>query len=205
MQLSDINIGSFEVSLHWKGQLAEVMQKYNMVFSSDKLNCSKAKDFQHHIYVIEKRLFHLPHWTVKDAHLVTPQVDCLTALGENTIFNATYLIFGYYGIPVHEEDKKLTVLTTPVGLHQFNRVPHGLCNGPSDFTQQMINIFGDQKLFHYCDVLRAHWSLPQIIQRPSGGWSYSAEGVWVSVTPREVQFSCSKVLGAWVMSLMRGG
>ena len=82
--------------------------------------------------------------TVKDAHPVPHQADCLAALGGNAIFSAMDLTSGFYNVPMHEQDKKFTAFTTPVGLHEFNRLPQGLCNSPASFMRLMMSVFGDQ-------------------------------------------------------------
>ncbi|KAL0194912.1 hypothetical protein M9458_008484, partial [Cirrhinus mrigala] len=56
--------------------------------------------------------------TIKDAHPLPHQSDCLAALGGNTLFSTMDLTSGFYNIPMAEEDKKYTAFTTPVGLHE---------------------------------------------------------------------------------------
>lgn len=94
--------------------------------------------------------------TVKDAHPLPHQADCLAALGGNVIFSAMDLTSGFYNIVMSEEDKKFTAFTTPMGLYEFNRLPQGLCNSPASFMRLMTNIFGDQNfltLLCYLDDL----------------------------------------------------
>lgn len=54
------------------------------------------------------------------------------------------LTSGYYNIPLHEDDKKFTVFCSPLGLHEYNRLPQGLCNSPATFMRMMLTVFGDQ-------------------------------------------------------------
>ena len=92
--------------------------------------------------------------TVKDSHPVPHQADCSAALGGNAVFSAMELTSGFYNIPMHEQDKKYTAFTTPVSLHEFNRLQQGLCNSPASFMRLMMSIFGDQNfltLFCYLD------------------------------------------------------
>ena len=94
--------------------------------------------------------------TVKDAHPLPHQSDCLAALGGNCFFSTMDLTSGFYNIPMHEDDKKYTAFTTPLGLHEFNRMPQGLCNSPASFMRMMMGIFGDMnfsKLLCYLDDL----------------------------------------------------
>ncbi|KAJ8347405.1 hypothetical protein AAFF_G00207800 [Aldrovandia affinis] len=55
--LADIDVNSCEVSPYWKGQLVELIQKYEDVFSKDKLDCGQAKDFVHRIHLTDDRPF----------------------------------------------------------------------------------------------------------------------------------------------------
>lgn len=81
--------------------------------------------------------------TLKDAHPLPHQADCLAALGGNAFFSTMDLTSGFYNIPMCEEDKKYTAFTTPVGLYEYNRMPQGLCNSPASFMRMMLNIFGE--------------------------------------------------------------
>lgn len=86
--------------------------------------------------------------TLKDAHPLPHQSDCLAALGGNTYFSTMDLTSGFYNIPMAEEDKKYTAFTTPMGLYEYNRMPQGLCNSPASFMRMMISIFGDLNFNH---------------------------------------------------------
>lgn len=94
--------------------------------------------------------------TVKDAHPLPHQADVLAALGGNAFFSTMDLTSGYYNVPLHEEDKKYTAFSSPLGLHEYNRLPQGLCNSPATFMRMMLTIFGDQNflsLLCYLDDL----------------------------------------------------
>lgn len=81
--------------------------------------------------------------TVKDAHPLPHQADCLAALGGNSLFSTMDLTSGFYNVPLHEDDCKYSAFTTPMGLYEYCRLPQGLCNSPGSFMR-MITIFGDQ-------------------------------------------------------------
>lgn len=94
--------------------------------------------------------------TVKDAHPLPHQSDCLAALGGNALFSTMDLTSGFYNIPLHESDKHYTAFTTPLGLYEYNRLPQGLCNSPASFMRMMLNVFGDlnfSSLLCYLDDL----------------------------------------------------
>ncbi|KAL1277422.1 hypothetical protein QQF64_024095 [Cirrhinus molitorella] len=79
--------------------------------------------------------------TVKDAHPLPHQADVLAALGGNALFSTMDLTSGYYNIPLHEEDKKYTAFSSPLGLHEYNRLPQGLWNSPASFMRMMLGYF----------------------------------------------------------------
>ena len=94
--------------------------------------------------------------TIKDAHPLPHQSDCLAALGGNCFFSTMDLTSGFFNIPMHQDDKKYTAFTTPLGLHEYNRMSQGLCNSPASFMRVMTGIFGDMnftKLLCYLDDL----------------------------------------------------
>lgn len=94
--------------------------------------------------------------TFKDAHPLPHQADCLGALGGNALFSTMDLTSGFYNMPLHEDDKKYSAFTTPMGLYEYNRLPQGLCNSPGSFMRMMTCIFGDQNylsLLCYLDDL----------------------------------------------------
>lgn len=94
--------------------------------------------------------------TMKDAHPLPHQSDCLAALGGNCLFSTMDLTSGFFNIPMYEDDKKYTAFTTPLGLYEYNRMPQGLCNSPASFMRMMMGIFGDMnftKLLCYLDDL----------------------------------------------------
>ena len=94
--------------------------------------------------------------TIKDAHPLPHQSDCLAALGGNAFFSTMDLTSGFYNVPLHESDRRYTAFTTPLGLYEYNRLPQGLCNSPASFMRMMLSIFGDlnfSSLLCYLDDL----------------------------------------------------
>uniref|UniRef100_A0A3B1J038 ribonuclease H n=1 Tax=Astyanax mexicanus TaxID=7994 RepID=A0A3B1J038_ASTMX len=94
--------------------------------------------------------------TVKDAHPLPHQSDCLAALGGNVLFSTMDLTSGFYNIPMCDQDKKYTAFTTPAGLYEYNRMAQGLSNSPASFMRMMLSIFGDlnfSSLLCYLDDL----------------------------------------------------
>lgn len=210
--LKDLDLTECEVSSAWKIDLLRLIEKYESIFSRDKMDCGEAKDFVHRIRLVDNKPFRLPYrrvppshyeklrvaldemeeksiirksnseyasplvlvwkkngdlrictdfrWlnarTVKDAHPLPHQSDALAALGGNAFFSTMDLTSGFYNVPLHEDDKKYTAFSSPFGLHEYNRMPQGLCNSPATFMRMMMSIFGDKNftsLLCYLDDL----------------------------------------------------
>ena len=210
--LSDIDLGSCQVSEACKSRLAHLLVEYQDIFSKHSLDCGEVQGYTHRIRLTDERPFRLPYrrvppahyqklrqvltdmeekgiirkscseyasplvmvwkkdgglrictdyrWlnarTLKDAHPLPHQSDCLAALGGNCLFSTMDLTSGFFNIPMQEDDKKYTAFTTPLGLHEYNRMPQGLCNSPASFMRMMTGIFGDMnfsKLLCYLDDL----------------------------------------------------
>lgn len=107
--------------------------------------------------------------TINNAHMLPHQSEFLAALGGNTIFSTTDLTSGFYNLPTHEEDKNYTAFTTPLGLHECNRMPQGLCNSPASFMRMMLSIFRDLNfsslLCYLDDLLVFAWSEQEALNR----------------------------------------
>ena len=75
--------------------------------------------------------------TVRDAYLNPRIAETLEALHGAKWFCSLDLQSGYLQLGMHEADKPKTAVTTPFGLHEFNRMPFGLANTPASFQRLM--------------------------------------------------------------------
>ncbi len=66
--------------------------------------------------------------TTRDAYPLPRIDDVLDALHGNVWFSVVDLAWGYWNVPVADEDKEKTAFLTPTGLFQFKRMPFGLQN-----------------------------------------------------------------------------
>ena len=63
--------------------------------------------------------------------------DILDTLGETKYFSSLDLCSGYWQIELHPDSRPKSAFVTHRGLHEFVRLPFGLCNGPSTFQRLM--------------------------------------------------------------------
>lgn len=82
--------------------------------------------------------------TQKDAFPLLRIEESLDVLLGAQWFSTIDLASGHHQVPVTEKDRMKTAFCTAFGLFEFQRMPFGLCNGPSTFQRLMERMFGDQ-------------------------------------------------------------
>lgn len=75
--------------------------------------------------------------THKDAFPLPRIKETLTTLAKAEWFSTLDLASGYWQVEVHPDDREKTAFSTPLGLHEFNRMAFGLCNAPATFQRLM--------------------------------------------------------------------
>ena len=82
--------------------------------------------------------------------------DLLDRLYKATLFSKFDLKSGYWQIQIKEEDKYKTAFTVPFGHYEWNVMPFGLKNAPSEFQHIMNDIFNpytEYSIVYIDDVL----------------------------------------------------
>ena len=81
--------------------------------------------------------------TKKDVYIMYPLPcieDILDTLGQTRYFTTLDLTAGYWQIPLDPASRPKSAFTTHCGLHEFTRMPFGLCNGPATFQRLMQTV-----------------------------------------------------------------
>ncbi|CAB0007775.1 unnamed protein product [Nesidiocoris tenuis] len=79
--------------------------------------------------------------TIPDRYPIPRVEDFQHVLRGCTIYSKIDLFKAYFQIPVAEEDRKKTAITTPFGLYEYNVMAFGLRNAPSSFQRFINEVF----------------------------------------------------------------
>lgn len=66
--------------------------------------------------------------------------DCITSLGDKSVFSLFDLKNGFHQIRVQKDHTKYFAFATPDEQFEFKRLPFGYCEAPAEFQQRVVNI-----------------------------------------------------------------
>ena len=75
--------------------------------------------------------------TIKDRFPLPRMTDCLDSLGDAKYFSTLDCNWGFWQIPLAKEDRHKMAFTTFAGIHQYKRMPFGLCNAPASYQRTL--------------------------------------------------------------------
>ncbi len=92
---------------------------------------------------------------VADSYPLPTLDDLQEKMNGGSVFSKLDLTKAYSQIPLHDDAKKYTTLTTHKGLYTYNRLPFGVASSAAIFQRQMDRIFKDlpQVLCYQDDIL----------------------------------------------------
>jgi len=84
--------------------------------------------------------------------------DCLSRLGNKSVFTLLDLIDGFHLIKIHPDHQKYFAFATPDGQFEFTRLPFGYSEAPAEFQKRLIYILQplireDKVLVYIDDIL----------------------------------------------------
>eukprot|EP00171_Calliarthron_tuberculosum_P023404 IDg23404t1 len=77
--------------------------------------------------------------SLKDSYLLPRMDECIDSLGDAKFFSTLDCNWGFWQIPIREEDRDKTTFTCHSGTFRFKKMPFGLTNAPATF-QRTIDI-----------------------------------------------------------------
>ena len=93
--------------------------------------------------------------TIKDRYPLPRMEDCLDSLGEAQFFSTLDCNWGFWQIPLAEQDRHKTAFTTFAGPYQYKRILFGLCNTPATY-QRTLDILLERLKWQNCLVYVDH-------------------------------------------------
>ncbi|XP_011878157.1 PREDICTED: uncharacterized protein LOC105567696, partial [Vollenhovia emeryi] len=81
--------------------------------------------------------------------------DCLSRLGDKSVFSLLDLKDGFYQLKVHPDYTKFFSFATPDGQYEYLRLPFGFCEAPAEFQKRLLFILRsfikEDKILVYLD------------------------------------------------------
>ena len=87
--------------------------------------------------------------------------DLVNRFSRATVFSKFDMKSGFWQIQIRESDRYKTTFTTPFGHYEWNVMPFGLKNAPSEFKtimNEIFNSFSSHAIVYIDDVLNIHWN-----------------------------------------------
>lgn len=66
--------------------------------------------------------------------------DCLSRLGNKSIFTSLDLKDGFHHIKIHPDHTKYFSFATPDGQYEYLRLPFGFCEAPAEFQKRLVQV-----------------------------------------------------------------
>lgn len=141
---------------------------------------------------------HLNGAIIPDSFPQPSRGDCIDSLREAAVFTVLELLWGYWQVPIKDEDKNRTTITSQVSTYRYTRLPFGVRNAPTIFERAPDIILSivrcktclvyihDDVIFskHNCQLFRHWWgagtTLPVWSKIKAAQVSFRSEESWLS-------------------------
>ena len=133
---------NFELLEHFKKEINDLLTKGLIRKSQSPWSCSafyvEIERGVPRLVINYKPLNKVLQWI---RYLLLNKKDLLQNLSKAKIFSKFDLKFGFWQIQIKEEDRYKIAFTVPFGHYEWNVMPFGLKNAPSEFQKVMNDIF----------------------------------------------------------------
>ena len=128
--------------------------------------------------------------------------DLLDRLHEATIFSKFDMKSGFWQIQIDEKDRYKTTFTIPFGHYEWNVMPFGLKNAPSEFQNIMNTIFTpftNFSIFYIDDVLifsktiDDHWKHLDIFFKVIKHNGFVVSATKINLFKDKIRFLCHNI------------
>ena len=75
--------------------------------------------------------------TIPDTYPLPRMDDCIDSLSAANVFTLLDALWGYWQVPIAEENRDKTMFTSHMGTYRYLRMPSGLRNAPSSFQRAL--------------------------------------------------------------------
>lgn len=89
--------------------------------------------------------------TIPDTYPLPRMDDSIDSLGNAKVFTTLDALWGYWQVPLAEQDRDKTTFTSHMGTYRYTRMPFGLRNAPATFQRALDVILSEVK-WRFCLV-----------------------------------------------------
>ncbi len=155
LNLDDLDLESCEVSAHWKDKLLHIIEKYESVFSRDKMDCGEAKGFVHRIILTDDRPFRFPYRRIPPSQYAK-QRTALNEMEEKGIIRKSHSDYASPLVLVWKKNGDLRICTdfrwlSARTVRDAHPLPH---------QSDVLAALGGNALFSTMDLTSGYYNVP---------------------------------------------